>query len=131
MKPLFFILLLFLPLYASMGAVDFAPQDEGVNGGMIQPDSGQYNYDHLPNQEMLLTSAQSIIITGDDSGNGSSVRTHYGGHTHHGAKSPFRYVRDGKVTDLHHHPSLKKVLRQLSGDLAADRYLYTVCQLRI
>ncbi|MBQ7549979.1 MAG: hypothetical protein IJT04_00435 [Bacteroidales bacterium] len=107
------------------------PQEDDSNHGLLKPVSEQHHCDHLPNKELLLSSAQSLVIIGDESSAASTIRTHHGGRTHHVAKSPFRYIRDGKITDIHQHPSLKSTVRQLSSDHSADRYIYTIRRLRI
>lgn len=122
---------LFLSLLCGTATTMPSPQETAGDSGLLQPVSEQNYYDHLPNKELLLTSAQSMVISGEESGTASTVRTHHGSRTQQVAKSPFRYVKDGKVTDIHHHPLLKAAVRQLLGDHAADRYIYTVRRLRI
>lgn len=131
MRLLVSVVSLFLSLLCGTATTMPSPQETAGDSGLLQPVSEQNYYDHLPNKELLLTSAQSMVISGEESGTASTVRTHHGSRTQQVAKSPFRYIRDGKVTDVNQHPFLKAPLRQLSGDRSADRYLYTVLRLRI
>lgn len=131
MRLLVSVVSLFLSLLCGTATTMPSPQETAGDSGLLQPVSEQNYYDHLPNKELLLTSVQSLVISGDESSAASTVRTQHGGRTQQVAKSPFRYVRDGKVTDIHQHPFLKAAVRQLSGDLSADRYIYTVRRLRI
>ena len=126
-----FIVSLLLPLFCGTATGVTSPPGDVRRDALSQPASEQSAWDHLPNKEMLLTSAQSLIGIGDESSATSTVRTQHGGNTHQIAKSPFRYIRDGKVTDIRRHPFFKVVVRQLSGVFSTDRYLFSVRRLRI
>lgn len=131
MRLLAFTLSLFLSLWCGTGTGTTGPKNDERGSDLLQPVSEQHHDGHLPNKELLLSSAQCLVITGDENSTPSTVRTHHSNRTQHVAKSPFRHIRDGKVTDIHHHPFLKTAVRQLSGNLSAGRYLYTIRRLRI
>ena len=126
MRLLAFTLSLFLSLWCGTGTGTTGPKNDERGSDLLQPVSEQHHDGHLPNKELLLSSAQCLVITGDE-----NSTQHHSNRTQHVAKSPFRYIRDGKVTDIHHHPFLKTAVRQLSGNLSAGRYLYTIRRLRI
>ena len=124
-----YIVSLFLPLFC--GAAANPSRDVDRTDALSQPASEQQCWEHLPNRELLLTSAQGSVIAGDESGASTTVRTPNGGSVRQIAKSPFRYICDGKVTDIHHHPYLRMAIQQLSGFFSSDRYLFAVRRIRI
>jgi len=131
MRILIFIASLILPLFFGTVADVPQPREKDRTDALTQPASESQIWDNLPNKELLLSSAQCLICIGDESGATSTVRTQHGGNTNHVTKTPFRYIHDGKMTDIHHHPFFRTVMRQLSGVFSSDRYLFSVRRLRI
>lgn len=126
-----FIASLLLPMFFGTVADVTTPRENERTDALSQPASESQTWDNRPNKEMLLSSAQSLICIGDESGAASTVRTQHGSSTHHVTKSPFRYVHDGKMTDIRRHPFFRTLVRQLSGVFSSDRYLFSVRRLRI
>lgn len=99
---------------------------------ITQPDSEKITSDRLPNKDLLLSSAQSLVCLGNEGGAPVHVRTqHSNFRTLSHIKSAYRLIKDGKIIDGLHHPFLIVNFTTVSGILSADRYLYAIRRIRI
>ena len=97
-----------------------------------QPKSDKITFNDLPNKDLSLTSAQSVLGWGEETGISLSVRNHTSGsHTQPSVKKPLRIFKDGKSIDIRQFPSLKDLPDGISGALSVERYLYTIRRIRI
>ena len=85
------------------------------------------------NREICLTAAQGYTFSGTDDSNTVSVRvTNSGRRTSQHARSTFRVVKSGKIIDNNHqHPFMAVPYAALSGMYLPERYLYSICRLRL
>ncbi|MBO6069094.1 MAG: hypothetical protein J6T49_06545 [Bacteroidales bacterium] len=95
--------------------------------------SSQTPADFVSNQEICLTAAQGYTFSGGGNSTFSSVRSSQGGRrTSQQTKSSFRIIKCGKVIDNNHtHPFLAPSFIPLSGTFISERYLFSICCLRI
>ena len=89
--------------------------------------------DHTINRDICITAAQGYSFTGNNSTNTISVRTtNAGRRSSPQTKSTFRIVKSGKVIDNNNlNPFLTPSFVTLSGTRTFERYLYSICRLRI
>lgn len=85
------------------------------------------------NREICITAAQGYTFAGNNSTNSISVRiTQTGKRTPPQVRSSFRIVKGGKVIDNNHlHPFLAQSFVHLSGIYLSERYLFSLCRLRL
>lgn len=102
-------------------------------GAIAAVPSGDTSSDILPNRDICITAAQGYSFAGNNSSNSVSVRTtQTGRRTSPQTKSSFRIVKSGKVIDhSQSHPFLAQSILQLSGTRISERYLYSLCRLRL
>jgi len=95
--------------------------------------SSENAVDHTLNRDICITAAQGYSFTGNNSTNTISVRTtNAGRRTSPQTKSTFRIVKSGKVIDNNNlNPFLTPSFVTLSGTRTFERYLYSICRLRI
>ena len=95
--------------------------------------SSENAVDHTINRDICITAAQGYSFTGNNSTNSVSVRTtNTGRRPSPQTKSTFRVVKSGKVIDNNNlHPFLTPSFVALSGTRTFERYLYSICRLRI
>ncbi|GEM_PF-2559739 len=84
-------------------------------------------------RDICITAIQGYSFTGNNSTNFVSIRTTNTGHrASFQTKSTFRMVKLGKVIDNNNlHPFLTPSFVALSGTRTFERYLYSICRLRI
>lgn len=89
--------------------------------------------DFTQNREICITAAQGYTFAGNNSTNSISVRiTQTGKRTSPQVRSTFRIVKGGKVIDNNHlHPFLAQSFVHLAGIYIAERYLFSICRLRL
>ena len=85
------------------------------------------------NRDLCITAAQGQSFAGDGSSNSVSVRTtNTGRRTSPQNRFSFRIVKGGKVIDNNRtHPFLAPVFVPLSGTHISERYLFSICRLRL
>ena len=85
------------------------------------------------NRDICITSAQGSSFSGNNNTNSVSIRnSNTGRRTSPQTKSTFRIVKSGKVIDNNNlHPFLTSSFFSMSGQLSSERYLYSICRLRI
>ena len=95
--------------------------------------SGSCVSQDIRSRDICLTSAQGYSFSGDSSTNYVSVRTSQTGRrTPPQTKSTFRILKGGKVVNNNHlHPFLSGSFLPLSGTHISQRYLFTLCRLRL
>ncbi len=132
MKRLFYILAIvwaLMPLgirASERSTPNKAPSD------ITQPYSEKITSDQLPNKDLLLSSAQSLVCLGEEGGTPIHVYTQHSNFrpiSHF--KSAYRLIKNGKVIDGLHHPFVIADITSFSGTLSADRYLYAIRRIRI
>ena len=88
----------------------------------------------MMNKEFCLSPVQGGGIAGAGAGShSSSVRnTNPGRRLPQSTRSTSRIVKAGKIIDNNHlHPFLTPFFRKLSGTDMPERYLYSICRLRL
>lgn len=103
----------------------------------------QYNVSECPSTEravdftrdrdICITSAQGYTFAGSDSTNSVSVRlTQSLRRLNEPVRSSFRMVKGGKVIDNNHiHPFLAQSFVHLAGFYTSERFLFSICRLRL
>ena len=134
MKLLTLILSLLLSLFAR-GKADIVcvVQSAASQCSVSERSSSQKTVDHSLYRDICITAAQGYSFTGNNSANFVSVRTtNAGRRTSPQAKSTFRIIKAGKVIDNNNlHPFLTPSFITLSGTRTSERYLYSICRLRL
>lgn len=89
--------------------------------------------DFTQNREICITSAQGYTFAGNNSTNSVSVRlTQSVRRINQPVRSTFRIVKGGKVIDNNHlHPFLAQSFVHLAGIYVLDRFLLSICRLRL
>lgn len=134
MKILTLILSLLLSLFSGDKAGRVSDVQEAVGQCSIsERSSSEKTVDHSLNRDICITAAQGYSFTGSNSTNSVSVRTsNTGRRTSPQTKSTFRVVKSGKVIDNNNiHPFLTPSFIKLSGTRTSERYLYSICRLRL
>ena len=95
--------------------------------------SSEKQTDQALNREICITAAQGYTFAGNETGNFVSVRTAQSGRrTSPQTRSNSRIVKGGKVIDNNHlHPFLAQPILQLGGTHISERYLFSLCTLRL
>lgn len=134
MKCLVLILSLLLSLFSGGKPDNVSEVSSAENRYSVSERSSSENaVDHTLNRDIRITAAQGYSFTGYSSTNSVSVRTaNTGRRPAHQTKSTFRVVKSGKVIDNNNlHPFLTPSFVALSGTRTFERYLYSICRLRI
>ena len=133
-KTLLLILSLLLSLFSfSKNKADtVALSDEG-SYCIAEASSSDTKVDYSRNRDLCITAAQGQTLAGDGASNFVSVRTtHTGRRTSPQNRSTFRVIKGGKVIDNNRtHPFLTPVFVPLSGTHIPERYLFSICRLRL
>lgn len=89
--------------------------------------------DFTQNREICITSAQGSTFAGNNSTNSVSVRlTQSLRRLNQPVRSTFRIVKGGKVIDNNHmHPFLAQSFVHLAGFYTSERFLFSICRLRL
>ena len=89
--------------------------------------------DFSQNWESCITAAQGYSFSGSDSTYSISGRiTQSGKRTSPQVRSAFRMVKGGKIIDNNHlHPFLARSVVHLAGIYISERYLFSICRLRL
>lgn len=97
-----------------------------------QPDDKDFTADQLPNKELILSSVQTSVTIGEESGTTAiGGRHHSDGRYHSAKKTPFKFIKNGKIVDEHLHPFFQNEILVASGIFSKDRYLFLIRKLRI
>ena len=130
MRQLLYILILLVSACFSPNVRSDSTQQNAST--ISQSTSEKISYNDLPNKELSLTSAQSVLGMSEETGISLNVRNHpSGSRTQSSVKNPLRIIKDGKTIDIRQFPSLRDLPCGLSGALSVERYLYTIRRIRI
>ena len=107
-----------------------------LSGGrteVVSTRSTETAVDFTRNREICITAAQGYGFAGENSTNSISARiTQSGKRTSPQVRSTFRMVKGGKVIDNNHlHPFLAQSFVHLAGFYISERYLFSICRLRL
>ena len=100
---------------------------------ITESQSTEKNSDYTENRELCITAAQGYAFAGNNSTNSVSVRTTQSGkRTSSQVRSTFRIIKGGKIIDNNHlHPFLAQSIVHLAGIHISERYLFSICRLRL
>ena len=134
MKSLVLILSLLLSLFSGgkeANVSEISAQESTVN--VTASSSSEKQTDQVVNREICITAAQGYTFAGNENSNSVSVRTAQGGRrTSPQTKSNSRIVKGGKVINNNNlHPFLAQSVLQLGGTHTSERYLFSLCSLRL
>ena len=114
---------------------------EEVSGGSSQDvlyavtedQSHENTAGYAQNKELCITAAQGYSFSGDSNPNSVSIRvTQSGRRTQSQVRSTFRIIKGGKVIDNNHsHPFLAESIAHQAGMYVPQRYLFSLCRLRL
>ena len=136
MKSLLLLLLsLFLSLFSGdrHKAVAVVSSGDGASCCYAEASSPDTEADHALCRDLCFTATQGQAFSGAGGSNSVSFRnTHSGRRTSSQTRSSFRIIKGGKVIDNNRtHPFLTPVFVPLSGMHVSDRYLFSICRLRL
>lgn len=119
-----------------VGCVDlpedrFHPQE--TLGGISEGSSPEKDSAHAFGREFCIASVQGYCFAGSENTNSVSVRvTQTMRRYPPRSRSTFRMVKDGKVIDNNRtHPFLAQSLVHSAGFYLVERYLFSICRLRL
>ena len=124
MKAFGLILSFFLSLLFG-GKADDVVSEPGADGqySIAEAPSKDNTADLTRNREICITAAQGYSFAGGDSTHSVSVRINSGGR---------RVIKGGKVIDNNHeHPFLAQPFVHQAGVFLPERYLFSLCRLRL
>ncbi len=99
---------------------------------VTQPVSERIAADNLPNKDLLLSSAQSLLAAGEEEGAAPNVRPiPSSNRLHNFSHSSIHILRNGKVVHILRRPYRTVCDKGKSGTFAADRYLFALRRIRI
>ena len=134
MKAFGLILSFFLSLLFG-GKADDVVSEPGADGqySIAEAPSKDNTADLTRNREICITAAQGYSFAGGDSTHSVSVRINSGGRRiTPQTKSSFRVIKGGKVIDNNHeHPFLAQPFVHQAGVFLPERYLFSLCRLRL
>lgn len=89
--------------------------------------------DYAANKDICLTAAQGYTFAGRGNQSSVSIRVPQSvRRTTPQARSTFRIVKGGKIIDNNHlHPFLAQSVVHQAGMYISERYLFTICSLRL
>ncbi|MBO6168749.1 MAG: hypothetical protein J6O51_02130 [Bacteroidales bacterium] len=102
-----------------------------LSGGRTEEVSAVSAVTH--NRDICIIAAQGYTFAGSDSTNSVSVKTAQSGRrVNPQVRSTFRIVKCGKVINNNHlHPFLAQSVVHLAGIYISERYLFSICRLRL
>ena len=126
---IFFLLLTLLSGGGKSGVRCDCPQAQ--DSAVLEQQSSERVVNQSFNTDICLSSALGYTFNGENSTGSSSVRTtNAGRRIQSQAKSSLRSVKSGKVIDYSiFNPLLSSI--PLSGTRTSERFIYSICKLRI
>jgi len=99
----------------------------------VSPVPSENTVDYSPARDICITAAQGYTFAGNNCTNTVSGRTTPSPRrTNPQVRSTFRIVKSGKVIDNNHlHPFLARPVVHLAGIYLSERYLFSICRLRL
>ena len=102
------------------------------HSAIAQPLSERFTADDLPNRDLLLSSAQSLLAAGEEEGAAPNVRPVPSNNRPHNLSPTGNHIlRNGKVVHILRRPYRTVGDKGKSGTFAADRYLFVLRRIRI
>ena len=99
---------------------------------VAQPVSERLSADNLPNKDLLLSSAQSLLSVGEEESAAPNVRPVPSNNRPHNLSPTGNHIlRNGKVVHILRRPYRTVGDKGKSGTFAADRYLFALRRIRI
>ena len=111
---------------------DVRPQNDGRCSVAENP-STEKTADYTRNRELCLAAAQGYTFAGEGGASSVLVRVPQSGRRiQPQIRSTFRIVKGGRIIDNNHlHPFLAQSFVHLAGIYIAERYLFSICRLRL
>lgn len=107
------------------------PHTDG-RSAVAQPASERLINDNLPNKDLLLSSAQSLLTAGEEESAAPNVRQHSANsRTSSLSHSHFHILRNGKEVHIFRPPYPTVRNKGYAGAFSADRYLVALRRIRI
>ena len=127
------ILSLLLTLFNGNKASETCVSSQESRHSVTASSSSEKSNDIALNREICITAAQGYTFAGNESSNFVSIRTAQSGRrTSPQTRSNSRIVKGGKVIDNNHlHPFLAQPVLQSGGTHISERYLFSLCTLRL
>ena len=112
--------------------LDKSSQNEG-QCSVSESSSTDKTTDCTQNREICITAAQGYSFAGGSNTHSVSIRvTQSGRRTSPQVRSTFRIIKGGKIIDNNHlHPFLAQSIVHQAGIYISDRYLFSICSLRL
>lgn len=90
-------------------------------------------FEGVLNRDLCLTAVPGQVLAGGGTGHAGSLRPGQGGRRiSPQTRAPFRIVKGGKVIGNHRtHPFLARASAPESGMSVPERYLFSICRLRL
>ena len=134
MRPLALIIA-FLLSFLTGGRTEISNASDQNRGpcSVSESQSPQKAADYTLNRDLCITAAQGYSFAGGESTNSVLVRVSQSGRrTSPQVRSSFRMVKGGKVIDNNHlHPFLAQSIVHQAGMYISERYLFSICRLRL
>ena len=133
-KTLLLILSFLLSLFSGgRNKADTAPASDIETCRVTETYPSNTQADRFLNRDLCITAAQGQTFAGTGGQNSVSLRTTgTGRRTSQQPRSLFRVIKGGKVIDNNSsHPFLTPVFVPLSGTHISERYLFSICRLRL
>ena len=123
----------FLLSFLSAGRIEVTASSNGSQCNVSACQSSAEAVDYTQNKEICITAAQGYAFAGSNSTNSVSVRTTQSfRRLNQPVRSSFRIVKGGKIIDNNHlHPFLAQSFVHLAGIYISERYLLSICRLRL
>ena len=130
---LFVFILSFLLSFLSVDRTEVTTPSNVSQSIVSESRSPEQAVDFTQNREICITSAQGYAFAGSNSTNSVSVRIAQSfRRLNQPVRSTFRIVKGGKVIDNNHlHPFLAQSFVHLAGIYLSERYLLSICRLRL
>ena len=129
------LILSFLLSFLSGGRTEVVNTSSQDNGrySVSESQSTEKTADYTQNRELCITAAQGYTFAGGGNSNSVSIRvTQSGKRTSPQVRSTFRIIKGGKIIDNNHlHPFLAQSIVHQAGMYISDRYLFSICSLRL
>lgn len=129
------LILSFLLSFLSGGRTEVVNTSSQDNGrySVSESQSTEKTADYTQNRELCITAAQGYTFEGGGNSNSVSIRvTQSGKRTSPQVRSTFRIIKGGKIIDNNHlHPFLAQSIVHQAGMYISDRYLFSICSLRL
>ena len=133
MKLIVLIVSFLLSFLSGVDAEPIRAEAESSQCSVIESQPSEKIADYTQNRDLCLTAAQGYSFAGDGNSNSVSIRvTQSGRRTSQQSRSTFRIIKGGKVIDNNHqHTFLARSIIHQAGTYISERYLFSICRLRL